>query len=55
MNSLMIGAVAGGLSGAFGHFIAGKFHGEDKGEKIYPIYAASFFGLIVLAAKLIEF
>lgn len=51
MNYLMIGAVAGGLSGALGHFFAGKFHGDEKGQKIYPVYSATFFGLMVLGAK----
>lgn len=51
MNILMLGALAGGFSGAFGFFLAGKFHGNDKGEKLYPIYSATFFGLIVLATK----
>ncbi|MEA9358180.1 hypothetical protein SHI21_18240 [Bacteriovorax sp. PP10] len=53
MNNLMIGAVAGGLSGAVGHFLAGKFHGNEKGQKIYPVYSATFFGLMVLGAKFI--
>lgn len=53
MNYLMIGAVAGGVSGAFGHFLAGKVHGDEKGQKIYPVYSATFFGLFVLGAKLI--
>ncbi len=53
MNYLMIGAVAGGISGAAGHFLAGKFHGDEKGEKIYPVYSATFFGLMVLGAKLV--
>nr|BDT28351.1 hypothetical protein BHI3_18170 [Bacteriovorax sp. HI3] len=51
MNLLMLGALAGGFSGAFGFFLAGKFHGNDKGERLYPIYSATFFGLIVLATK----
>lgn len=55
MNYYMIGAVAGGLSGAFGHFLAGKFHGEEKGQKIYPVYSATFFGLMVLGAKMFAF
>ena len=54
MNLLLMGALAGGLSGAFGHFLAGKLHGPQKGEKIYPLYAATFFGLIVLATRLFE-
>jgi hypothetical protein len=53
MNYLLIGAVAGGVSGAFGHFLAGKVHGEEKGQKIYPAYSATFFGLMVLGSKLI--
>ena len=55
MNLLMLGALAGGFSGAFGFFLAKKFHGSDKAESHYPIYAASFFGLIVLAAKFLVF
>ena len=51
MNLLMLGALAGGFSGAFGFFLAGKLHGNDKGERLYPIYSATFFGLIVLATK----
>ena len=53
MNLLMLGAVAGGVSGAAGFFLAGRFHGEEKGEKIYPLYALSFFGLMILAARLV--
>ena len=52
--TLLLGAVAGGLSGAFGHFLAGKFHGDEKGERVYPLYAAIFFGLMVLTAKVVE-
>lgn len=48
----MLGALAGGVSGAFGFFLAGKFHGKEAGETLYPLYAATFFGLIVLSAKL---
>ncbi len=48
----MLGALAGGFSGAFGFFLAGKFHGSDKGESLYPIYSVTFFALIVVTAKL---
>lgn len=51
MNLILIGALAGGFSGAFGFFLAGKLHGTEKGERIYPLYAATFFGLLVLSAK----
>lgn len=53
MNLLVLGALAGGLSGAIGFFLAGRFHGEEKGEKLYPVYSASFFGLMILASKFI--
>ena len=49
----MIGALAGGGSGAFGHFLAGKVHGNEKGQQIYPAYSVVFFGMMVLASKLI--
>ena len=55
MNLLMLGALAGGFSGAVGFFLAGRFHGEEKGGKIYPVYAVSFFGLMVMAAKFVTF
>lgn len=47
----MLGALAGGFSGAFGYFLAGKFHGNEKGETLYPVYAVAFFGIMVTAAK----
>ena len=53
MNYLMIGALAGGVSGAFGHFLAGKVHGNEKGEQIYPVYSVTFFGIMILASKFI--
>lgn len=53
MNYLMIGALAGGVSGAFGHFLAGKVHGDEKGQKIYPVYSVTFFGIMVFASKLL--
>lgn len=52
MNYLLVGAVAGGVSGAIGYFLAGKVHGVEKGQKIYPMYSATFFGVMVLASKL---
>ena len=54
MNYLVIGAVAGGVSGAIGHFLAGKVHGDEKGQKVYPMYSATFFGMMVLASKIIS-
>jgi hypothetical protein len=51
MNVLMLGAVAGGFSGAFGYFLAGRVHGEEKVETLYPVYAVIFFGAMVAAAK----
>ena len=53
MNLLMLGAVAGGFSGAFGYLVADKIHGEEKVKTIYPVYAVSLFGLMILATKLI--
>ena len=53
MNLLVLGALAGGLSGAVGFFLAGRVHGEEKGEKLYPVYSVSFFGIMILAAKFI--
>ena len=55
MNYLMIGALAGGVSGAIGHFLAGKVHGDEKGQQIYPFYSVTFFGMMVLGAKLLSF
>lgn len=55
MNLLMLGAVAGGVSGAAGYFIAGKFHDEEKIETIYPMYAAALFIAIVIASRFITF
>ncbi len=54
MNIILIGALAGGFAGAFGFFLAGKVHGNEKGEQLYPLYAATFFGLLVLSAKLLK-
>lgn len=51
MGLLLIGAVAGGFSGAAGYLIAGKIHGKEKIEMIYPAYAALCFAAIILAAK----
>lgn len=51
----MIGALAGGVSGAFGHFLAGKFHGDEKGQKLYPVYSVTCFGLMILGSKFIAF
>jgi hypothetical protein len=53
MTLVMIGAVAGGVSGAAGYFVAGKFHGEEKVETLYPLYAAALFVVMVVATKLI--
>ena len=47
----MLGALAGGVSGAFGYLLAGKFHGLEKGEKIYPAYALTLFVALLMAAK----
>lgn len=47
----MLGALAGALSGALGFYLAGKFHGNEKGAKIYPLYSATFYGLIVLTTR----
>ena len=52
MNLIFIGALAGGLSGALGFLIAGKFHGTEKREHIYPLYSATFFGLFLLTIRL---
>lgn len=49
----MIGAVAGGVSGAAGFFLAGRFHGEEQGEKLYPIYSLALFGMMILASRLV--
>lgn len=53
MNIVMIGAVAGGVSGAVGYFLAGKFHGAEKVNQIYPLYAVSLFAIAVVASRLI--
>ena len=53
MNVVMIGAVAGGVSGAIGYFLAGKVHGTEKGNQIYPLYSVVLFGMVVTASKLL--
>lgn len=55
MGLLMLGAVAGGVSGAAGYFIAERFHDEEKIETIYPMYAAALFIAIVIASRFITF
>jgi hypothetical protein len=52
-NIILIGAMAGGASGAVGYFLAGKVHGDEKINQLYPLYSVIFFGLFVLATKLI--
>jgi hypothetical protein len=49
----MLGAIAGGVSGAVGYFIAGKFHGDEKVTQIYPIYAVILFGIAVGTSRLL--
>jgi hypothetical protein len=51
MNLVMLGALAGGVSGAAGYFLAGKFHEEEKIETLYPVYAIVFFCTIIISAK----
>lgn len=51
MNIVLIGAVAGAVSGAIGYFIASKFHGNDLGTKIYPLYSVTMFSTIILVFK----
>ncbi len=55
MNIVMIGAVAGGISGAVGFFFASKVHGDEKGNQLYPIYAVTIFAALVLTSKLLPF
>jgi hypothetical protein len=54
MTLVMLGAVAGGVSGAAGYFVAGKIHKEEKAESLYPLYAAALFVVMVVASKLIS-
>ena len=49
----MLGALLGGVSGAAGYFMAGKFHGDEKVTQIYPIYAVILFGITVAASRLL--
>lgn len=49
----MLGAMAGGVSGAAGYFFADKVHGSEKVNQIYPVYAVIFFGLVVQVSKLL--
>lgn len=51
MDIVLIGALAGAVSGAIGYFLAGKFHGNEQGIKIYPLYSVTLFSTIVLAFK----
>ena len=51
MNLLMLGALAGGVSGAAGYFVAERFHDQEKIDTIYPMYAAAFFIAIVIASR----
>jgi hypothetical protein len=51
MNQIILGAMAGWFSGGLGYIIAGKFHGEEKGQTWYPAYAAVLFCSVIVAAK----
>jgi hypothetical protein len=53
MDHILLGAIAGGFSGSVGYLVAGKFHGKEKGESIYPMYAAALFCTIVLVFKFV--
>lgn len=53
MNLLIIGAVAGGLSGAAGYFLAEKIHGKERIEAIYPAYAAALFIALVIISRFV--
>ena len=50
-NVLMIGAMAGGVSGAAGYLLADKVHGSEKVNQLYPVYAVIFFGLLIVTSK----
>ena len=49
MEQILLGAIAGGFSGALGHFTAGKIHDKDKAQKIYPIYSSIIFVILIAA------
>ena len=51
MNIVILGAMAGGISGAVGYFLAGKVHGSEKGNELYPLYAVALFCTAVLINK----
>lgn len=52
MNLILLGALAGGCSGALGHLAASKIHEKDLAERIYPLYAFIFFAILVGCAQL---
>ena len=52
MELILLGALAGGCSGALGHLTASKIHEKEKAEKIYPLYALVFFSILVVCAQL---
>ncbi len=52
MELLLVGAIAGGASGALGYFTASKFHQKDLVERIYPIYSLIFFVALVVGARI---
>lgn len=52
MELLLVGALAGGASGALGYFTASKFHQKDLVERIYPLYSLIFFVTLVVGARM---
>lgn len=53
MSLLLLGAVAGGASGALGYITAEKIHSKDLVEQYYPLYSLVFFSILIVCAKLI--
>ena len=45
MDKVLISGLFGAFAGAIGYALAKKIHGGDLGEKCYPIYSLTLFGL----------
>lgn len=43
MTNIIIGAIAGGVAGAVGYFLANKFHNKDKAKTLYVVYMMAIF------------
>lgn len=43
MTNIIVGAIAGGVAGAVGYFLANKFHNKEKAKTLYVVYMMAIF------------